>query len=221
MYFSPDLHPPRETVRIPPPTELVRSVRALRRTEEPLEDGIRTRLQAIFFGFAPPRGRAVDLCLVLGSRNCGYRAAAALDFCAAPPTRFVVTGGNPVPEGGTEAELLRARLIAGGVPAARIKSNFTAVNTRENLAHSLPLITSLLPRDRPAVIALVTASFHLPRTLPIAHEHFATLPSVNVIPVPAYGPNTGRDTWHLNPTGRALVAEELEKLSRPAITPAP
>lgn len=91
-------------------------------------------------------------------------AHAAALWHAGAVARIVASGGavrHPVPE----AQVMRALLLAAGVPDAAILPEGRSRNTAQNIALSRPL----LPPGAPVVI--VTDRYHLPRALLIARAH--------------------------------------------------
>src|SRR5262245_12425386 len=92
--------------------------------------------------------RPVDAALVFGT-GLGWKAATRLRtaealFDAGLIRQAIVSGGVPMHDGSgmTEAEWLKARLVAHGVPVDRVLVENRATNTHENAAFSLPIITA-------------------------------------------------------------------------------
>ena len=88
----------------------------------------------------------------------------------------------------------------------------TLTDTEENLRHSLPLVEAATTRSPSANVVLVTAGFHMMRALALARPIFARSEGFRLFALPAHGPNTRPESWHLNARGRAVIAAELEKL---------
>ncbi len=85
----------------------------------------------------------------------------------APGRRIVVTGG-PIPfQGQTEADVMQAWLLAHDVPAEAITVEDDAVNTEENLARSLELLSRA---GQMRQIAIVTSDYHMWRARAIARR---------------------------------------------------
>lgn len=176
-------------------------------------------VRALLFPPYPPPPDTTTLCLILGSRNCEYRARRAFAFFAGKNVHYITAGGGRTPSGETEAAYMHARLIDWGVPPDRVRCDYASLHTVENLRNALPLIETLSTPDQPVHLALVTAGFHLARTLQLARIAFARMSALHVFPLPAYGPNTAPDSWHLNPIGRTVIADELEKLCNRGLLP--
>ena len=88
---------------------------------------------------------AVDLLLVLGSRNCGYKIEKALEIGRRNPgARYIVSGGNPhISEEATEAGFMFDYLVKNGVDSVDISIEDQALCTKDNLVYSLPFIEDL------------------------------------------------------------------------------
>lgn len=114
--------------------------------------------------------------------------------------------------GETEAAFMRAQLMAQGVNSDDILCEASSTNTEENLRRVLPLIRSVSPRDQSVNVVLVTGGFHLVRTLRLIQLVFAGSPWLQVFPLPAYGPHTAPDSWHLSEEGRTVIGNEIAKL---------
>lgn len=171
------------------------------------------RVNGLLFRAAAALPERIDVCVILGSRNCGYRVRRAFDFCEEAGPRYLASGGGRMESGETEAAFMGARLRELGVAEARIACEEASRCTEENLRHSLPLIAEAAS-GREANVVLVTAGFHVVRTLALARSIFTGREAMGlqVFALPAYGPNTQPDSWHLNAQGRAVIAAELEKL---------
>lgn len=149
----------------------------------------------------------VDVCLVLGSRNCGYKAERAADlFGHNERVTFVACGANLGSNGQPEAELIRDILLARGIAAARVLIDEHSTNTVGNLTHAERIITEQVAEPRTLNIAVLSSGFHRLHVL-------ASLPPslAHAIYINAAGPSTGRDTWHTNPLGRAIILHELRR----------
>lgn len=191
--------------------ELRRALAVLKRSESEVPAEVAELIGREVFGDYATPAEAMDVCLVLGSFKCGYRVRAAFAVGGAD-ARYVVTGGNAVASGETEAAFMRGMLVGLGVAEERIACDPLATCTIENLRHATPLVAALRETGKVLKVAVVTGGFHLVRTMACAREAFAGVAGVELYPAPAYGPNTGRDSWHLNATGRRVVGHELEGL---------
>ena len=170
-------------------------------------------LNKMIFGEPDTANRKPDVIIVLGSRNCGYRAEAALEAGRSnPQTIYVVTGGNMHADGKyTEAEFMAEFLRSHGISDDRILVESQAENTFQNLELSTELIDSLcLPAD--SRIGIVSAAFHMQRTRKMT-ERISWYKDKNVTFIPAYGEHTRPDNWYANSYGRHSCLSEIAKRS--------
>lgn len=179
--------------------------------DEPISRTVIDEVTEILFAPDPPQHELdrVDYCLVLGSRNCGYKAERAADlFGYNERVTFVACGANLSLSGQPEAELIREILLERGVAAERVLVDEHSTNTLGNLTHAERIINEHMVDPRSQSIAVLSSGFHRLHVL-------ASLPSslLHAIYVNATGPSTGRDTWHTNPQGRAIILHELRRPS--------
>lgn len=150
-----------------------------------------------------------DYCIILGSRDCGYRATHGLHLWRAnPDIHFIVSGGNRARSGAPEHAHLHDILREGGVPAGQIHRERLARDTRENLLYSFPMLPA--GAGSGTAIAIVTASFHCLRTsLLLADIDHPAHPSAQLVGVDS--PNAGTFNWFRNAKGRQVIFDELLK----------
>lgn len=203
----------------PPVHRVQDAVACLRSPTEHLPAATVELVKRLVYPEHPCPPARIDFCLVLGSRNCGYRVKAALTLCAAQETRFIVSGGGMVNETETEADHMRSILLSVGTPPNRIFSDTKATNTHDNIRHAVPTIDRHCPPGGSCNILLVTGGFHLIRALATARAQLAHRPRFRVFPGPAYGPNTHPRNWHQTRLGRTVLGDELEKLHRLGLIP--
>lgn len=196
----------------PPPP-----VRAKPAADLPAAHAAVTRFLFPAYPSPPPQP---DVCVILGSANCGYRVDAALQSRLRPGTRYLVSGGGMMNNGMTEGAFMAARLRSHGIASDRIAIENSSRCTSDNLVHIKPLLQAMLREQTVASMILVTAGFHMQRTLLLAAAVFSDLPWLRILPLPAYGPHTAPDNWHRNAIGRRVVAEELAKLEQLNALPA-
>lgn len=186
---------------------------AIERVDLPVPSAVIDEVNAILFAPDPSPSELaqVEVCVILGSRNCGYKAHRAADlFAARPEVVFVACGANLSASGVPEAELIRGILFERGVADDRVLIDEHSTNTAGNLFHAERLISEQGADPRSRVIAIVSSGFH-------RRHVFAHLPPAlaHALYVSATGPSTGPHTWHTNAMGRAIILHELE---RPALT---
>lgn len=175
--------------------------------EQPIPQPMIDEVTELLFAPDPPHRTLtqVEVCLVLGSRNCAYKAHRAAElFAERSNIIFVACGANTAVTGQSEAALIRDVLMQRGVAPERIIPEEQSTNTGGNLHHAERLITERLGDPRMKRVAVVSSGFHrlhvlasLPPSL--LHATFLT----------ASGPLANRDTWHTNQLGRAVILHEL------------
>jgi intracellular sulfur oxidation DsrE/DsrF family protein len=182
---------------------------AIGRVSEPVAQATIDEVNEILFAPDPsPITLArVEVCVVLGSRNCGYKAQRAAElFGANQGVVFVACGANVSAMGIPEAELIQGILVDSGISASRVLIDEHSTKTASNLLHAERLIAERVADPRSLNIAIISSGFH-------RRHVFASLPIslAHVIYVSATGPRTGRDTWHTNAMGRAVILHELKR----------
>jgi uncharacterized SAM-binding protein YcdF (DUF218 family) len=89
--------------------------------------------------------RPADLLFIFGTRHgVAETVDAAVDLWRRGLFRCALVSGGPTDV--TECAVIKARLVAGGVPAAAILEEHRATNTGENVIFSLPVIDAALGR---------------------------------------------------------------------------
>lgn len=177
--------------------------------DQPLPQALIDEVTAVLFAPDPPPEdlAEVDICVVLGSRNCGYKAERAAElFGENPQVTFVACGANTSISGLPEAELIREVLLDKGVSDERVIIDEHSTNTGGNLHYAEQLIETRVGDPRRQNIAILSSGFHrlhVGASLPPALAH--------AIYVNATGPLAGRDTWHTNRLGRAVILHELKR----------
>ena len=121
-----------------------------------------------------PEPGETDLIIVLGAQvkpdgtpsvQLEYRLEAALSAYQAHPQTIVCCGGKAGQEPEAEGTVMRAWLIARGVPEEDVLAETTSGNTKENFKNAL----SMLPQA-PGRVLVVTSDYHLPRAMAIARD---------------------------------------------------
>lgn len=175
--------------------------------EQPIPKPMIDEVTDLLFAPDPPQRTLaqVEVCLVLGSRNCAYKAHRAAElFAERSNVMFVTCGANTAVTGQPEAVLIRDVLAQRGIAPERIILEEQSTNTGGNLHQAERLIAERLGDPRMKRVAVVSSGFHrlhvlasLPPSL--FHSTFIT----------ASGPLANRDTWHTNQLGRAVILHEL------------
>ena len=158
---------------------------------------------------------SMDFLIVLGSRNCGYKAEKALEIGSKfPECSYILSGGNPHMDGKhSEAEFMAHFMLDKGVPSDRVFIENAAECTTQNLIYSMEIIKWLRNHhesDNKKAIGIVSSGFHMPRVKAMV-EHMAEFKDENVCYFSAFGPNTRPDNWYLNEYGKELILSEFRK----------
>ncbi|MBR1443136.1 MAG: glycosyltransferase [Firmicutes bacterium] len=168
-------------------------------------------INRIVFGVTKDEIKAedIDILVILGSRNCGYRIEQAYGIGSKKSDMlYLVSGGNRYPcTDFTEAEFMAKYLKEKNIPKKRIFIENFARNTRENLLLSSDIITKL---ENIETIGIVTAGFHIPRAKYLAKD-IPLLCKKKTVFLPAYGADTSPENWFESKKGRKIILEELRK----------
>lgn len=171
----------------------------------------------LIFGGPYDMEAPVDMLVILGSSNCGYRVECALRISKGDPKMtYIVSGGNPYKDGlRTEAEYMAQHLRMCGVAKEQIHVDNRSRFTEQNLLFSSDIIQELEKeaeggRSTPLRIGIITGGFHIQRTMLLAEE-IGAFAGESVSYFPAYSPITQEDSWFDNPKGREIVLTELRK----------
>lgn len=176
-------------------------------------------INQLIFGGTYDMNEPVDVLVVLGSRNCGYKAECAFEIGKNNPNlKYIVSGGNLHKDGQmTEAEFMADYLRSRGVAEEQIYLENRARYTKQNLLFTNGIVHELDNEAKgrggghsPFRVGIVTAGFHIKRTQLLAAE-VGAFEGESVYYFPAYGPTTHIDTWFDIPEGRAVVLQELRK----------
>jgi uncharacterized SAM-binding protein YcdF (DUF218 family) len=143
--------------------------------------------------------------IVVMAGDPGYeRTTAAVGLMRAEKSAILIlTGGEPGP--GDSAESLRAKALALGVPAARIRIETTSHNTREAVLAVAPMLQTLGARTA----TVVTSPYHQRRATAAARRAW---PGVRVRSHAASPSAWTPRRWWATSSGRRVVFSEYAKL---------
>lgn len=166
-------------------------------------------INAVHFPITPLK--PADLLFVFGTREgVAQRVAAACRLWRERMFLFAIVSGGVTPGGdASECAVIKAAMVARGVPADLILEEHRATNTGENVIFSLPVIDARLGlANIRSVICLGNAwtSRRYPMTL---HRHW---PEVEKMLVTVNSFATPLEQWHTDPVLRALVLAEWDKI---------
>jgi uncharacterized SAM-binding protein YcdF (DUF218 family) len=157
--------------------------------------------------------KPADLLFVFGTREgVAERVAAASRLWRDGLFRWSIVSGGVTPGGSlSECAVIKAAMVAQGIPAALILEEHAATNTGENVILSLPIIDARIGlANIRSVICLGNAwtARRYPMTL---HRHWPDvekmLVAVNHLKAPV-------ERWHTDPDFRARVVGEWNKIDR-------
>ena len=170
-------------------------------TEEDLTEELIDRL--LFEGIEDT-GENADCIIVLGSiKATKYRVPVAVEaYRSGRAKKILLCGGafRDFPEGRLkEAEHMRRGVLELGVPEQDIILEETSENTVENILCSLVELQRAFWLNKVKSVLLVTASYHMRRSLAIAKYLFP--PHIEVHACPAEDNNTTRANWRNSELG--------------------
>jgi len=122
-----------------------------------------------------PQSTEYDGIIVLGAQvlptgepsvQLRWRLDKAIECYNANPCPVVVCGGQGDNEPAPEGDVMRAALLADGLPPEHVISDPLSANTRENIRNGWEILQKL-GCTRPLI---VTSDYHLPRALAIARD---------------------------------------------------
>jgi uncharacterized SAM-binding protein YcdF (DUF218 family) len=121
----------------------------------------------------------------------------------------IVSGGVTPGSKRSECEIIKAAMVARGIPAAKILEEHRAMNTGENVIFALPIIDAALGlKNIESVICLgnTWTGRRYPMTL---HRHW---PEVEKMLVTVDSFATPRSLWHTDPEFRRRILHEWDKI---------
>jgi uncharacterized SAM-binding protein YcdF (DUF218 family) len=121
----------------------------------------------------------------------------------------IVSGGVTPGSNRSECEIIKAAMVARGIPAEKILEEHRAMNTGENVIFSLPLIDAALGlKNIRSVICLgnTWTARRYPMTL---HRHWREVEKMLVM-VDSFA--TPRPLWHTDPEFRRRILLEWDKI---------
>ncbi len=182
-------------------------------TEERLTDAVIDQL--LFAGLKDEPSQKADCILVLGSTKATqYRVPVAVDAYRAGRAPVILMSGGACQDGtsATEAERMKQRALALGVPEEAILVETESRNTIENILFSLIVIQRHLWLNRVQDVLLVPTAFHMRRRLLLARYLFPA--HLRIHPCPAEDRHTRPGNWRLTEQGRQRATAEALNLIR-------
>jgi uncharacterized SAM-binding protein YcdF (DUF218 family) len=155
--------------------------------------------------------RPADLLFMFGTReDVGLRADTAARLWREGLFRWSIVSGGVTPGSEqSECTIIKAAMVAAGIPADLILEEHRAMNTGENVIFSLPIIDAALGlRNIRSVICLgnTWTARRYPMTL---HRHWPDVEKM-LLTVDSFA--TPRALWHTNVEFRRRVLHEWDKI---------
>jgi uncharacterized SAM-binding protein YcdF (DUF218 family) len=155
--------------------------------------------------------KPADLLFVFGTReDVGRRVDEALRLWREGFFRWSIVSGGVTPGSPlSECEVIKAAMVARGIPAECILEERRATNTGENVMFSLPVIDAALGlKNIRSVICLgnTWTARRYPMTL---HRHW---PEVEKMLITVDSFDTPRALWHTDPVFRTRILREWDKI---------
>jgi len=155
--------------------------------------------------------KPADLLFVFGTReDAALRADVACRLWRDGFFRDAIVSGGVTP-GATrsECDIIKAAMVDGGIPSARILEEHHAMNTGENVIFSLPVIEAALGRSNIRSVICLGNSWTARRYPMTLHRHW---PEVEKMLVTIDSFDTPLALWHTHPEFRRRVMSEWNKI---------
>ena len=155
--------------------------------------------------------RPADLLVVFGTReNEALRAATACRLWREGLFRWSIVSGGVTPGSQlSECTIIKAEMVAGGIPADKILEEHRATNTGENVIFSLPIIDAALGLKNIRSVICLGNSWTGRRYAMTLQRHW---PDVEKMLLTVDGFATPRALWHTDPEFRRRVLCEWDKI---------
>ena len=154
-----------------------------------------------------------DLCFVFGTRDAedAFADAIAGHFHRRYFPRIVIAGGATLGQELTEADDMKQRLVARGVPVSCILCERESTNTGDNVAKALPLIDAAYGLGNIASLIAVGKISSSRRYLMTLKRHWPAVRRM-LLPVNLFGVPAER--WWESESFRIRMLREWEKIPR-------
>ncbi len=155
--------------------------------------------------------KPADLLFVFGTREDDLlRAEVACRLWRDGLFRNAIVSGGVTP-GATRSEctIIKAAMVDGGIPAARILEEHQAMNTGENVMFSLPVIAAALGRSTIRSVICLGNSWTARRYPMTLHRHW---PDVEKMLLTVDSFEIPLALWHTHPEFRRRVLSEWDKI---------
>jgi uncharacterized SAM-binding protein YcdF (DUF218 family) len=155
--------------------------------------------------------KPADLLFVFGTReDVGRRADEACRLWREGFFRWsIVSGGVTAGAELSECAIIKAAMVARGIPPERILEEHRALNTGENVIFSLPTIDAALGLENIRSVICLGNSWTARRYPMTLHRHW---PEVEKMLITVDSFDTPLSLWHTDPVFRSRVLAEWDKI---------
>ena len=161
--------------------------------------------------FADTKLSPADLLFVFGTReDAGLRAEKAFTLWREGLCGWaIVSGGVTAGSHRSECTVIKAAMVARGMPAEKILEEHRALNTGENVIFSLPVIEAVLGLNSVRSVICLGNTWTARRYPMTLHRHW---PEVEKMLVTVDSFATPRSLWHTDPEFRRRILHEWDKI---------
>jgi len=154
---------------------------------------------------------AADLLFVFGTReDVARRVDEACRLWGEGLFRWSIVSGGVTPGSErSECEIIRAAMVARGIPPERILEEHRSTNTGENVTFSLPILEAALGLKNIRKLICLGNSWTARRYAMTLHRHWPEVEKM-LCNVDAFGIPLA--LWHTHPEFRARVLREWDKI---------
>jgi uncharacterized SAM-binding protein YcdF (DUF218 family) len=155
--------------------------------------------------------KPADLLFVFGTRaDVALRVDTAFRLWREGFFRWAIVSGGVTPGSQlTECEIIKAAMVARGIPPERILEEHRATNTGENVVFSLPIIDAALGLANLRSVICLGNSWTARRYAMTLQRHW---PEVEKMLITVDGFGIARAQWHTDPEFRRRVLAEWDKI---------
>jgi len=155
--------------------------------------------------------KPADLLFVFGTReDVGRRVDEAVRLWREGLFRWSIVSGGVTPGSAlSECEIIKAAMVARGIPPERILEEHRSTNTGENVIFSLPILESALGLNTIRSVICLGNTWTARRYPMTLHRHWPDVEKM-LITVDSFA--TSRALWHTDPEFRRRVLAEWDKI---------
>ena len=155
--------------------------------------------------------RPADLLFLFGTReDVALRVDTAARLWREGFYRWSIVSGGVTPGSEqSECTIIKAAMVAAGIPADRILEEHRAMNTGENVIFSLPIIDAALGLHNIRSVICLGNTWTARRYPMTLHRHW---PEVTKLLLTVDSFATPRTLWHTDPEFRRRVLHEWDKI---------